>query len=137
MCGCNQAKERRTFAVIGAGAAAAVEALRQEGFEGRILMIGAEDRVPYDRPSCSKDYLAGKYKSADKCLPLRPAAFYAKYDIELRRARIVEMDVPSRRIILDDGASLTSDAVLIATGAVPRRLNVPGADLPGVFTLRS
>jgi len=139
MCGCNQLKDHRTFAVIGAGAAAAtaVETLRQEGFEGRILMIGSEDRVPYDRPNCSKDYLSGKFKSADKWLPLRPTAFYEKYDIERLSARVVEMDVPSRRIVLDEGTTLTPDAVLIATGAVPRRLKVPGADLPGVFTLRS
>lgn len=139
MCGCNREKDHRTFAVIGAGAAAAaaVETLRQEGFEGWILMIGAEDRVPYDRPTCSKDYLAGKVKSADKWLPLRTAAFYEKYDIERWVARVVEMDVLSRRIILEDGKSLTPDAVLIATGAVPRRLKVPGAELDGVFTLRS
>ncbi|MBP1765140.1 MAG: FAD-dependent pyridine nucleotide-disulfide oxidoreductase [Firmicutes bacterium] len=139
MCACNQTKDRRTFVVVGAGAAAAaaVETLRQESFAGRILMIGAEDRVPYDRPSCSKDYLAGKFKSADKYLPLRPVAFYEKYGIERLRARVTEFDVASRRILLDDGMDLTADAVLIATGAVPRRLTVPGADLPGVFTLRS
>jgi NADPH-dependent 2,4-dienoyl-CoA reductase/sulfur reductase-like enzyme/nitrite reductase/ring-hydroxylating ferredoxin subunit len=130
-------RDERTFAVVGGGAAgaAAVEALRQHGFSGRIVLVSREDRRPYDRPNLSKDYLAGT-ADAD-WLPLRPASFYERHDIELRCAGVVRLDAASRRLELDDGTSMTPDAVLIATGGLPRRLEAPGADLPGVFTLRS
>jgi len=129
--------DERTFAVIGGGAAgaAAVEALRQHGFGGRIVLVSREDRRPYDRPNLSKDYLAGT-ASAD-WLPLRPASFYERNGIELLHAAVRRLDTATRRLELDDGATLTPDAVLIASGAAPRRLQTPGADLPGVFTLRS
>ncbi|MGD0998228.1 MAG: FAD-dependent oxidoreductase [Thermoleophilia bacterium] len=129
--------EKRTFAVVGGGAAgaAAVEALRQHGFAGRVVLISREDRRPYDRPNLSKDYLTGT-ASAD-WLPLRPASFYERHDIELRCAAVTRLDAATRRIELDDGTSMTPDAVLIATGGLARRVEAPGADLAGVFTLRS
>jgi NADPH-dependent 2,4-dienoyl-CoA reductase/sulfur reductase-like enzyme/nitrite reductase/ring-hydroxylating ferredoxin subunit len=129
--------DRRTFAVVGGGAAggAAVEALRQHGFTGRIVLISREDRGPYDRPNLSKDYLAGT-AGAD-WLPLRPESFYERHAIELRCAAVERLDVATSRLEFTDGTTLTPDAVLIATGGTPRRLDVPGADLPGVFTLRS
>jgi apoptosis-inducing factor 3 len=129
--------DRRTFAVVGGGAAggAAVEALRQHGFTGRIVLISREDRSPYDRPNLSKDYLAGT-AGAD-WLPLRPASFYERHAIELRCAAVKSLDVATGRLEFDDGTTLVPDAVLIATGGTPRRLEVPGSDLPGVFTLRS
>ena len=131
------ASDDRTFAVVGGGGAggAAVEALRQHGFTGRIVLLSREDRRPYDRPNLSKDYLAGS-AGAD-WLPLRPQSFYERHDIELRHAEVTRLDAATRRIELDDGATLSPDAVLIATGAAPRRLTAPGADLPGVHTLRS
>jgi len=130
-------RDERTFAVIGGGAAgaAAVEALRQNGFTGRIVLLCREERRPYDRPNLSKDYLAGK-GSAD-WLPLRPVSFYERHDIELVHTGVTSLDAASRRLELDDGTSMTPDAVLIASGALPRRLEAPGAELPGVFTLRS
>ena len=127
----------RTFAVIGggAGAAAAVEALRQEGYPGRIVMISPEDRWPYDRPNLSKDYLTGQAPAS--WLALRPARFYQEHGIERMHDRVTALEVKTRTIRLESGGSLTPDAVLVATGGTPRKLDVPGADLAGVFTLRS
>ncbi len=129
--------DERTFVVVGGGAAAAaaVEGLRREGFTGRIAMISSEDRWPYDRPNLSKDYLAGEFEA--KWLPLRAPGFYEEHAIERIVGRVTELDVVSRTVTLDDGTSLAPDGVLIASGAQPRRLEVPGADLPGVYTLRS
>ena len=129
--------DTRTFAIIGAGAAAgtAVAALREAGYRGRIVLISQEDRWPYDRPNLSKDYLAGEAEA--KWLPLRAPAFYERHGIERIHARVTSLDVRTRRIDLEGGESMTPDAVLIASGGVPRRLTIPGGDLPGVFTLRS
>jgi NADPH-dependent 2,4-dienoyl-CoA reductase/sulfur reductase-like enzyme/nitrite reductase/ring-hydroxylating ferredoxin subunit len=130
-------RDTRTFAVLGGGAAggAAVEALRQEGFEGRIVLISQEDRWPYDRPNLSKDYLAGEMKA--DWLPLRPPASYDGLGIERIARQVTAMEVPTRTVTLADGSSLRPDAVLLATGASPRSLDVPGVDLAGIFTLRS
>jgi NADPH-dependent 2,4-dienoyl-CoA reductase/sulfur reductase-like enzyme/nitrite reductase/ring-hydroxylating ferredoxin subunit len=127
----------RTFCVIGGGAAgaAAVEALRQHGYTGRIVLVDREGRRPYDRPNLSKDYLAGT-AGAD-WLPLRPASFYERHGIELLAAEARRLDAVSRRLELDDGTVLTPDAVLVASGGVARTLAIDGADLPGVHTLRS
>ena len=137
MYACDPEQDPRVVAVIGAGAAAAaaVEALRQECFIGRIVMIGPEEHWPYDRPNLSKDFLAGELEA--KWLPLRSPEFYEEHTIERLVARVTDLDVATRTITLDDGSTMTPDAVLIASGARPRRLPVPGADLPGVFTLRS
>jgi NADPH-dependent 2,4-dienoyl-CoA reductase/sulfur reductase-like enzyme len=137
MYACDPAADPRLFAVIGGGAAAAaaVEALRQECYIGRILMISPEDRWPYDRPNLSKDFLAGELEA--KWLPLRSPEFYEEHVIERRVASVTRLDVRTRTLMLDDGTTLAPDAVLIASGARPRRLDVPGAALPGVFTLRS
>lgn len=127
----------RTFAVIGGGAvgATAVAALREGGFRGRILMVSAEDRWPYDRPNLSKDYLAGE--AGPDWLTLRPDSFYEEHDIE-RVANVVgSFDAVTRRIDLVNGRTMAPSAVLIAPGAEPRRLQVAGAGLPGVRTLRS
>ncbi len=127
----------RTFAVVGGGAAgaAAVEALRQQGYLGRIVLVSREDRRPYDRPNLSKDYLAGT-ASAD-WLPLRSAKFYEQHGVELLNEGVMSFDAMTRRLVFDGGDELTPDAVLLAPGATPRRLDCPGGDLPGVFTLRS
>ena len=129
--------DERTFVVLGGGAAgaAAVEGLRQYGFTGRIVLVVREGRRPYDRPNLSKDYLAGA-ATAD-WLPLRPASFYEKHAIELLETEVTSLDAATRRLAFADGTSMTPDAVLVCTGAAPRRLDVPGSDLPGVFTLRS
>ncbi len=137
MYACDLAADARVVAVIGGGggAAAAVEALRQECFIGRIVMISPEEEWPYDRPNLSKDFLAGELDA--KWLPLRSPEFYDEHTIEHLVARVTELDVGTRRLTLEDGSTMTPDAVLIAGGARPRRLDVPGADLAGVFTLRS
>ena len=98
-------------------------------------MIGPEEHWPYDRPNLSKDFLAGELEA--KWLPLRSPEFYEEHGIERLVARVTDLDVATRTLTLDDGSSMTPTSVLIASGSRPRRLSVPGADLPGVFTLRS
>lgn len=109
--------------IVGAGAAgnAAAEALRREGFAGPITLIGAEQSVPYDRPSLSKEFLAGT--AAEEWIPLRPAEFYREQGIDLvlgRRA--AALDLSRRRVELDDGSAYPFEALLLATGATPVRL---------------
>ena len=137
MYACDPEKDSRVVAVIGAGAAAAaaVEALLQECFIGRIVMIGPEEGWPYDRPNLSKDFLAGELEV--KWLPLRSPEFYEELGVERLIARVTDLDTATRTLTLDNGNTMTPDAVLVASGARPRLLPVPGADLPGVFTLRS
>ena len=127
-----------TLAILGAGAAGLMAAatLRQEGFTGRLVMITQESRLPYDRPNLSKGYMSGDAGPGD--LPLRTEEFYRDHDIELRLGhRVRRVEVPEKTIIFDDGATLGYEALLLATGGVPRTLEVPGAQLPGVHTLRS
>jgi 3-phenylpropionate/trans-cinnamate dioxygenase ferredoxin reductase subunit len=121
-----------TFVIVGASltGAKAAETLRSEGFEGRVLLVGAEAERPYERPPLSKQYLRGERE-------VRPyvhdEAFYADNDIELRRAtEVTALDAGASTITLADGEAIGFDKLLIATGAQPRRL-----DLPGVLTLRS
>jgi len=127
----------RLFAVVGGGATAvaAVAALREAGYQGRIMLISAEDRWPYDRPNLSKDYLAGGLKP--EWMALHADSFYERIGVERRHDVVTSLDVGSREILLQGGESLTPDAVLVAPGAEPRRLDLPGADLAGVLTLRS
>lgn len=109
--------------VLGGGAAGAVAVgtLRREGYTGPITLISAERTPPVDRPNLSKDYLAGSAPS--EWIPLYPASWYAERDITLLTAtRAAELDLPHRRVVLDDGRALPFDALLIATGADPIRL---------------
>ena len=128
----------RTFVILGAGAAgnAAAETLRQDGFQGRLVMLTREGRLPYDRPNLSKGYLFGA--AGPEALPWRPAAFYRDHDIEVRLGRTVaEVDAGAKTLTLAGGEKMAYDALLLAPGGVARTLEVPGAGLPGVFTLRS
>jgi NADPH-dependent 2,4-dienoyl-CoA reductase/sulfur reductase-like enzyme len=128
----------RTFLIVGGGAAAAAaaETLRREGYSGRIVMLTQEPVGPYDRPSLSKDYLAGEAPA--KWLPLRGEKFYDRLKIELAiGSRVVALDPRSRTLTLADGSSLRGERILLATGSVALRPPVPGIDLPGCFTLRS
>jgi NADPH-dependent 2,4-dienoyl-CoA reductase/sulfur reductase-like enzyme/nitrite reductase/ring-hydroxylating ferredoxin subunit len=131
-------KDPRTVAIVGAGAAgnAAAQTLRREGFAGRILLITGEPHGPYDRPNLSKDYLAG---TADPSwIPLRGPKFYERLRIELLTGRAVRALNPhDRTIAFADGSAVRFDLALVATGGVPRRLNVSGDGLEGVFCLRS
>jgi NADPH-dependent 2,4-dienoyl-CoA reductase/sulfur reductase-like enzyme/nitrite reductase/ring-hydroxylating ferredoxin subunit len=122
--------------IVGAGAAgaAAAEALRRYGFTGPITMIGEEP--PIDRPNVSKDYLAGT--APEEWMPLRSPEFYAGAGIDLLNGRSVEsIDATARTVRLDGGDELTYGALLLAPGAEPRRLPLPGADLPHVHYLRT
>jgi apoptosis-inducing factor 3 len=124
--------------IIGGGAAgfAAAEKLRHEGYEGGITVVSSEDAPPVDRPILSKGYLAGM--ASDDWLPLRPDSFYADHRITLRLgANATGIDVAAREVALADGTKLRYDRLLLATGAEPVRLSIPGADLPHVHTLRS
>ena len=128
----------QTHVIVGAGLAGAkaAETLREEGFDGRIVLVGSEEERPYERPPLSKDYLRGE-AGRDKVY-VHDDGFYAEHDIELRLGRTaVSLDTASRRLTLDDGEPLHYDRLLLATGAEPRRLEIPGADLEGVFYLRS
>jgi NADPH-dependent 2,4-dienoyl-CoA reductase/sulfur reductase-like enzyme len=127
-----------SIVIVGAGAAgnAAAEMLRREGYAGKVTMIGAEASVPVDRPNLSKDYLAGT--ASEDWVFLRAEDFYATEKIELVLAtRAVALDVKTRRVELSDGTSRGYDALLLATGADPVKLAVPGGDKPHVFNLRS
>jgi 3-phenylpropionate/trans-cinnamate dioxygenase ferredoxin reductase component len=127
-----------TFVIAGAGfaGAKAAETLRQEGFDGRIALIGAEHERPYERPPLSKDYLRGDAER--ETIYVHPEAFYAEHDVELQLGRhAIELDVGRRELVLDDGEWLRYDRLLLATGAEPRRLAIPGGELDGVLYLRS
>ena len=124
--------------IIGGGGAglAAADMLRREGYDGPIAMISAEGAPPSDRPNLSKDYLAGSAK--DDWIPLRSPEYYTGNRIELLLStRVSSIDVNARQVVLDGGARRAFDALLIATGADPIRLPIPGADAPHVHYLRS
>src|SRR5215218_3832564 len=128
----------QTHIIVGASLAGAkaAETLRQEGFDGRIVLIGAEEERPYERPPLSKDYLRGEV--GREKVYVHDEGFYAEHDIELRLGRTaVNLDTANTRLELDDGEQLSYDRLLLTTGAEPRRLSVPGAELDGVFYLRS
>ena len=124
--------------ILGGGAAgfAAAEMLRREGFAGSVTMFSSDDEVPYDRPNCSKDYLAGN--APEDWMPLRPPEFYTEQSIDLQLGRqVTGVDAKLRQVALDNGQSVPFDKLLLATGAEPVRLDIPGADQPHVRLLRS
>jgi apoptosis-inducing factor 3 len=131
-------KTPEKMVVVGAGAAgfAAVEMLRREGFAGSIDLLSSDDAAPYDRPNLSKDYLAGN--APEEWIPLRSASYYAKQDIHLQLdTKVTAIDAAARQVRLADGRSFPFTKLLLATGAEPIRLSIPGAGLPHVHTLRS
>jgi len=127
----------RCMVIVGAGAAGAVAAqtLREAGFAGRVVMIGREDLLPYDRTVLSKYALSGQ-KGGEKS-PLQDAGFYHARGIERLVQDVVAIDPATRAIGFADGTRLPYDAALVATGGAARRPTFPGADLDGVFLLRS
>jgi len=128
----------QTHVIVGASLAGAkaAETLRDEGFDGRIVLIGSESERPYERPPLSKDYLRGE-SGRDKVY-VHPEDFYAERDIELRLGTTaVSLDTGAREVELDDGTRLGYDRLLLTTGSEPRRLPIPGAELDGVLYLRS
>ncbi|MFL6611334.1 MAG: FAD-dependent oxidoreductase, partial [Pseudomonas sp.] len=132
------ADDPRTFVIIGAGAAgtACAAALREKGFGGRILMLDREAEAGYDRTVLSKYVLAGDM-AADKTPPLRDETYFTQQRIERRHGEVTDLDADARQIRLADGETLSYDAVLLATGGVPKTPGLSGLDLPNVFTLRS
>lgn len=124
--------------IIGGGAAgfAAAEMLRREGYAAPIVMFSADAAPPCDRPNLSKDYLAGT--APEDWLPLRPDGFYAENGIDLKLGvRVAAIHTPSRKITLATGEERSYDALLLATGAEPVRLRIPGSDAPHVHYLRA
>jgi 3-phenylpropionate/trans-cinnamate dioxygenase ferredoxin reductase subunit len=124
--------------IVGGGLAAvrAAEAMRESGFDGEVVLVGAERELPYHRPPLSKEYLAGTGKRDDLFIQL--SSFYSDNRIALELgSRAVALDVPGRAITLANGRHINFDKLLIATGTEPVRLQVPGVELPGVFYLRT
>src|SRR5437764_14775810 len=115
--------------------ATAAAALRNEGFDGGIVLIGMEDEPPYERPPLSKEYLRGE-QPVDRFL-VRPADWFEQNDVELRTGtRVVQLDPRSREVVLAGGERVGFGSLLVATGSRNRKLDVPGVHLPGVFDLR-
>src|SRR5436190_9457029 len=130
--------DRKTFAIVGASLAGAkaAEALRDDGFEGRIVLIGAEAERPYERPELSTKYLRGEVERDSHYV--HEDRYYEEQEIELRSgATVTALDPAAHEVELDGSERLGFDAALIATGAEPRRLPVPGGDLDGVLYLRT
>jgi 3-phenylpropionate/trans-cinnamate dioxygenase ferredoxin reductase component len=128
----------QTFAIVGAGLAGAkaAETLRAEGFDGRLVLLGAEPERPYERPPLSKDYLRGEAERAGAYV--HEEGYYAEHDIDLRVGeRVTGLDVGRGELALADGERLAYDRLLLSTGAEPRRLSIPGAELDGVHLLRT
>ena len=127
-----------THVIAGAGLAGAktAEALRAEGFDGRIVLVGDEPELPYERPPLSKDYLRGE--SPREQARVHEAGFYADHDIELLTGTsVIDLNAAARDVTLSTGERLGYDRLLLATGSEPRRLSVPGAELDGVHHLRT
>jgi NADPH-dependent 2,4-dienoyl-CoA reductase/sulfur reductase-like enzyme/nitrite reductase/ring-hydroxylating ferredoxin subunit len=127
----------RSVAIVGAGGAgfAAAEMLRRHGHEGSITLVDADPDASSDRPNLSKDYLAGS--APEEWIPLRPSGWFAEQRIERVMERAVSLDAGKKRLGLASGKDLEAEAIVLATGAVPIRLPIPGGDLPHVFTVRT
>jgi 3-phenylpropionate/trans-cinnamate dioxygenase ferredoxin reductase component len=128
----------RTFAIVGASLAGAkaAEALRTDGFDGNIVLFGAEAHRPYERPPLSKGYLQGN--AARDTVYVHPIEWYAEHQVDLRlNTAVTEVDRSAHELLIGDGSRLRYDKLLLTTGATPRRLTVPGSDLAGLHYLRS
>jgi 3-phenylpropionate/trans-cinnamate dioxygenase ferredoxin reductase subunit len=131
-------EDQRTFVVVGAGLAGgkAVEQLRERGFTGRIVLIGAEPHLPYERPPLSKEYLKTGENLADAFV--HDEAWYAEHHVQVRTGTsVVGIDPAAHEVELAGGEKVGYDRLLLATGSSPRRLSLPGADFGGVLSLRT
>ena len=131
-------EEPARIVIVGGGAAgfAAAEMARRRGWQGQITVLSAESDAPCDRPNLSKDYLAGS--APEEWIPLRPPEYYAEQRIDLRLSTSASrIDTLARTVVMADGTRHPFHRLLLATGAEPVRLPIPGADAPHVFTLRS
>ena len=127
----------RPMVVVGGGKAGgtAVATLRDEGFAGPVTIISREPGIPFGRPPLSKTYLRSEEDLAGWYI--RPAEWYGSHDVELRTDSVVSVDPMAHRLVLDSGGQLEYDKVLFATGGRNRRLTIPGAELPGIYYLRT
>ena len=124
--------------VVGAGQAAVqvIDTLRRKGYAGKLTVIGEEPWLPYQRPPLSKKYLAGSLER--ERLLIRPAAFFAEHQVVTHLGRrVADLARREHHVRLEDGLVLAYDALVLATGSRPRKLVVPGGELPGVHTLRT
>jgi apoptosis-inducing factor 3 len=124
--------------IVGGGAAGftAAERLRRARYQGSIVMLSSDGAAPIDRPNLSKDYLAGN--APEEWIPLRPESYYPENGIELRLgAHVSSVDTRSREVVLASGGKVPYDRLLLATGAEPIRLSIPGANQPQVHSLRT
>ena len=124
--------------IVGGGAAgfAAAEMLRRVGYQNSLIMLSSDAALPYDRPNLSKDYLAGTIPF--DYVPLRDESFYEKNGIEIQLGKnVVELDLRAHEVLLSGGERVAYDRLLLATGAEPVRLTIPGAEQPHIHTLRS
>lgn len=131
-------KDDRTFVILGAGAAGymAAQTLREEGFQGRIVLVSREDHLPYDRTNLSKGFLSGEVER--KWLSLRKEDFFKDHHIEFLPGRyVVKVSTTGKMVEFLDGSTLPYDKLLLATGSEPRKIEVEGAQLRNIFTLRS
>lgn len=127
----------RTFVIVGGGLAAAkaVEALRERNFDGHITLVAAEEYLPYERPPLSKEYLAGKKSLAD--FTVHDSDWYRGHNIDLRlNTRVQALDAGEHTVGLADGATVSYEKLLLATGSASRRPPIPGSDADGVHYLR-
>ena len=134
--GAGEDAERVVIVGGGAAAFATAEMLRREKFAGSVTLLSADDATPYDRPNCSKDYLAGN--APEDWIPLRPAEFYREHAIDIALGNeVTGIDIKARQVAIAGGRNVAFDKLVLATGAEPIRLDIPGAREPHVHTLRS
>jgi 3-phenylpropionate/trans-cinnamate dioxygenase ferredoxin reductase component len=129
---------KQTFLILGAALAGAkaAEELRTRGFDGRVVLIGSEPERPYERPPLTKDYLRGE--SERESAYVHEQGFYAENEIELLPdTTATSIELSASRVTLAGGQELDYDRLLLTTGAEPRRIRIPGADLDGVYYLRT
>src|SRR5207244_5609529 len=120
----------QTFVIVGGGLAGAkaAQALREEGFDGRVVLVGEEDVAPYERPPLSKDYLRGE--AGRDAIWAQEEGWYETHDVELRLGtKVSELALSSSEVVLDGGERIGFDQLLLATGSSAKRLPIPGAGL--------
>src|SRR6516165_1254008 len=127
----------KAMVIIGAGMCGgnAAATLLDEGYQGRVLLVGDEAGVPFGRPPLSKTYLRAEEDLSGWLV--RPPDWYAENGVERLTARATSIDAAQQEVLLDSGQRVSYDRLLIATGGHNRRLDVPGTDLPGVLSLRT